>query len=154
MSPGIPSDVYKLYGVISGPVQDSKSRSGEVATGQSEKSITVTYDNFLSDGSLSLTAQTMSVITTQNPIITLNWVDQYFNVLQSEQINATKSTSPDGFHLSIDALTNIFNAKGTLGTTLLAPCIPNPARVASQWYLRCCEFCLAVSDMASDTTQS
>ncbi|KAI2785536.1 hypothetical protein F4815DRAFT_490609 [Daldinia loculata] len=80
------------------------------------KSVAVKYDNFSDDG-LTFLDGTENV-TTRNPTITLNLVDWYSDLVQTGQTNATKVTSPDGFHLSIDAFTNIFDANGTLSTTI------------------------------------
>jgi len=40
------------------------------------------------------------------------------NLVQSGKTHGTKITSPDGFHLTIDFFTNIFEATGTLTTTI------------------------------------
>jgi hypothetical protein len=46
-------------------------------------------------------------------------VDWYSNLTQTGPgIYNTKKTSADGFHITIDVLTNEFNANGTLTTTI------------------------------------
>jgi hypothetical protein len=45
----------------------------------------------------------------------LDWVS---DVVQTGAVNAVKVTGPGGFHLTIDAVENIFEANGTLSTTI------------------------------------
>ncbi|CAI4217630.1 unnamed protein product [Parascedosporium putredinis] len=48
-----------------------------------------------------------------------NQVVHWFSDLtQTGSVEATKKTGPGGFHLQIDVMTNIFNASGTLTTTI------------------------------------
>ncbi|KAL1605018.1 hypothetical protein SLS60_004561 [Paraconiothyrium brasiliense] len=56
-----------------------------------------------------------------------NLVDWYSDVEQTGVVTASKKTSPNGFHLQIDALTNIFNATGTLTTTIDGEVYEQPA---------------------------
>jgi hypothetical protein len=50
--------------------------------------------------------------------VTNNEVDWYSDLVRIGASNSTKKTSPDGFHLVIDAITNIFDATGTMITTV------------------------------------
>lgn len=45
-------------------------------------------------------------------------VDWYSDIRQTGVVSATKKTSPEGFHLQVDAVLNIFNATGSLTTTI------------------------------------
>lgn len=47
---------------------------------------------------------------------TTNYLDWYSNLTRSGQDGAEQVTSADGFHMSIDVMTNIFRANGTLVT--------------------------------------
>ncbi|KAH7355898.1 hypothetical protein BKA66DRAFT_574948 [Pyrenochaeta sp. MPI-SDFR-AT-0127] len=60
-----------------------------------------------------------------NPWDTL--VDWYSDLTQTGIVNATKKTSTGGFHLQIDAILNIFNANGTLRTTIDGNVYDQPA---------------------------
>ncbi|KAI1804331.1 hypothetical protein F4811DRAFT_561900 [Daldinia bambusicola] len=110
--PYVPSGEYIMRGAIAGSVQITIVAD---ANRSIVESVAVKYDNFSDDG-LTFLDGTENV-TTRNPTPTLNQVDWYSNLVQTGQTNATKVTSPDGFHLSIDAMTNIFDANGTLSTT-------------------------------------
>jgi hypothetical protein len=47
-----------------------------------------------------------------------NLIDWESDIVQTGVVRASKKTSPGGFHLDINAETNIFNANGTLTTTI------------------------------------
>jgi hypothetical protein len=49
--------------------------------------------------------------------ITLNHLDWYSDLTRTGHQTAEQYTSADGFHMSIDATSNIFSANGTLITT-------------------------------------
>ncbi|KAI1465205.1 uncharacterized protein F4812DRAFT_452586 [Daldinia caldariorum] len=115
----IHSGDYIMHGAVSGSAQITIVAD---ADGSFVESVAVSYSNFSDDG-LTFLDGTENV-TTRNPTITLNNVDWYSNLVQTGQTNATKVTSPDGFHLSIDAFTNIFNANGTLSTTINGTLLP------------------------------
>ncbi|OTA60085.1 hypothetical protein K449DRAFT_435762 [Hypoxylon sp. EC38] len=118
----IPSGTYTLRGAVAGSAEVTIVSNVEAT---SIESVAVTYTHFSDDG-LTFLDGTENV-TTRNPTITLNVVDWYSDLVQSGQTNATKKTSPDGFHLSIDALTNIFDANGTLSTTVNGTLYTQPA---------------------------
>jgi hypothetical protein len=60
-----------------------------------------------------------------NPLTTV--VDWYSNLFQNGIDTGTKLTSADGFHLNINILTNLFNATGTLTTTIDGQVFTQPA---------------------------
>jgi hypothetical protein len=45
-------------------------------------------------------------------------LDWHSNLRQTVKVTATKVTSIDGFKLTIDVMRNVFNATGTLTTTI------------------------------------
>ncbi|KAI1410598.1 hypothetical protein F5Y13DRAFT_192176 [Hypoxylon sp. FL1857] len=104
----VPSGTYTLQGAVAGSAQVTILPNADATT---IESVAVTYTNFSDDG-LTFLDGTENV-TTRNPTVTLNVVDWYSDLVQTGQTNATKKTSPDGFHLSIDALTNIFQRDPT-----------------------------------------
>jgi len=105
--------VYKLDGLKSG---SAKVVFTEAANGGTISSVAVTYRNFSDDGRTFLNGY--ENVTSRNPSITLNQVDWYSDLVQTGETQATKKTSPDGFHLTIDVLLNDFEANGTLVTTI------------------------------------
>ncbi|KAI0376827.1 hypothetical protein F5Y04DRAFT_265586 [Hypomontagnella monticulosa] len=118
----IPGGVYGMSGNVSGSAEITIVAN---ADGTLIESVAVTYHNFSNDGLTFLDGA--ENVTTRNPTVTLNEVDWYSDLVQSGQTIATKKTSPDGFHLSIDVLTNIFDATGTLSTTVNGTLYTQPA---------------------------
>ena len=47
-----------------------------------------------------------------------NEIEWYSDIVQTGEVDATKKTTPGGFFLSINAMTNIFNATGNLTTVI------------------------------------
>jgi hypothetical protein len=78
--------------------------------------ISVIYHNFSDDGLTFLTGS--ETVRASFPSLTLSHVDWYSDLTQTGNTTNTKKTSPDGFHLTIDVLKNIFQANGTMNTTL------------------------------------
>ncbi|KAI0392627.1 hypothetical protein F5Y17DRAFT_351509 [Xylariaceae sp. FL0594] len=109
----IAGGVYTLDGLKSG---SAKVVFTETANGAALSSVAVEYTNFSNDGCTFLNGY--ENVTSRNPSITLNQVDWYSDLVQTGATHATKKTSPDGFHLTIDVLLNNFEANGTLTTTI------------------------------------
>ncbi|KAH7186885.1 hypothetical protein BKA60DRAFT_531708 [Fusarium oxysporum] len=92
------------------------------ASGYAEVAITpaqvaITYNNYSDDGKIFLNGWENA--TTASDSLTQSHVDWYSNLTQTGPgIYNTKKTSADGFHITIDVLTNEFNANGTLTTTI------------------------------------
>ncbi|KAF2143110.1 uncharacterized protein K452DRAFT_326256 [Aplosporella prunicola CBS 121167] len=103
-----------------------------VLTGNSDKdtlsSVSVTYNNFSDDGINVL--QGWENVTVKIPKPTLNHLDWYSDLVRTGETNSIKKTSPDGFHLDIDVLTNMFDANGTLSTTIDGHTYEQPANGA------------------------
>ncbi|KAL0262313.1 hypothetical protein SLS55_003756 [Diplodia seriata] len=104
---------YTLVGKAAG---EAEVVLGENADGTALANVVVTYRGFSDDGLTFLDGR--ENVTTANPSPTLEVVDWYSDLVQTGKTNATKKTSPDGFHLRIDVMTNIFEANGTLTTTV------------------------------------
>ncbi|KAL4922806.1 hypothetical protein BDW62DRAFT_215760 [Aspergillus aurantiobrunneus] len=102
---------YTMKGKVSGIV-DVQIIGDEGSIG----TIAVHYTDFSNDGVNTLvgtenvTASQMSYSATR--------ADWYSDLVSTEETQSTRRTSSDGFHLEIDALVNIFNANGTMTTTV------------------------------------
>ncbi|XXH04523.1 hypothetical protein Hte_010939 [Hypoxylon texense] len=118
----VPGGVYTLYGAVNGSAQVTIVENGD---GTAIETVHVAYDSFSDDGPTFLDGTENA--TVRNPTVTLNMVDWYSDLVQSGQTSATKRTSPDGFHLSIDVNLNEFNANGTLSTTVNGTLYTQPA---------------------------
>ncbi|KAL4898708.1 hypothetical protein BDV59DRAFT_206967 [Aspergillus ambiguus] len=104
---------YTLQGKASGSAQVTIISK---ANGPSTKTIQVAYHRYSDDGLHFIDGSEM--VTNTMLSVTLNQLDWYSNLTSTGRQYATKKTSPGGFHLTIDTLTNIFNANGTLTTTI------------------------------------
>ncbi|RSM00155.1 hypothetical protein CDV31_011889 [Fusarium ambrosium] len=120
--PRVPAGNYTLPGQHSGyaKIQLRDDSAGSLS------SVSVEYFKFSDDGKFVLNG-TESVKTTAGTA-TLMLVDWRSDLVQivSNVVN-TKKTSPGGFQLSIDIMTNIFNANGTLVTTVDGKTYHQPA---------------------------
>ena len=109
----IPEGAYTLKGVVSG---SAKVTIEDVPDHSATLSVSVDYANF-SDTRGNIINGTESVVQTRPKPTTVALVWRS-NLIQSGTISAAKTTSPDGFNLTIDILTNIFHATGALTTTV------------------------------------
>ncbi|KAH6646053.1 saponin hydrolase precursor [Truncatella angustata] len=82
----------------------------------SVKSVRVNYHDFSNDGHNVLVGYENVTRSALSP--TADHYDWYSNLTSTGVATGTKVTSPDGFHLEIDVLTNFFDANGTLTTTI------------------------------------
>ncbi|KAI9162776.1 saponin hydrolase precursor [Paramyrothecium foliicola] len=107
---------YTLQGKISGAAGVSliAGSSGPYGIG----SVSVTYKDYSDEEGYVLNGFEEVTVTIIPPDFWNNFVDWKSDIVQSGVVNATKKTSNGGFHLQIDALTNVFNATGTLTTTI------------------------------------
>lgn len=104
---------YTLHGKISGTASVTIENT---ADHRRIKTVSVVYKNY-SDERGNILDGTESVM--QNPSRPTEAIlDWHSNLVQSGKTRGTKITSPDGFRLTIDYLTNIFEATGTLTTTI------------------------------------
>ncbi|KAH7222642.1 uncharacterized protein BKA55DRAFT_668195 [Fusarium redolens] len=112
---------YTLAGLICG-YADVEIVGG---VDKSISEISVIYHNFSDDGSTFLSG--FETVRATFPSLTLSHVDWYSDLTQTGSSKNTKRTSPDGFHLTIDVLKNIFQANGTMNTTLDGHLYTQPA---------------------------
>ncbi|KAI5927084.1 hypothetical protein F4810DRAFT_652254 [Camillea tinctor] len=86
-------------------------------TGSSSiKSVAVQYTDYSDDGLHVLNGY--ENYTRSNPSTTLEVADWFSDITQTGETNATKKTTPDGFHASVDVFQNVFEATGTLTTVI------------------------------------
>ena len=97
----------------------------EDASSTSINSMAVSYSNYSDDGLTFLNG--WENVTVENPSITLNKAMWFSDLVQSGTVNATKKTSAYGFRIAIDVMTNIFDANGTLTTTIDGVVYEQPA---------------------------
>ncbi|KAH8652620.1 hypothetical protein BGZ60DRAFT_387669 [Tricladium varicosporioides] len=124
-TPGIPAGNYTLRGRASGvaEVQLVADPLGLAKYG----TVAINYTNFSDDSNHVLNGyeQVTTILTTSQPW--LNKLDWYSDLVQTGIVQATKKTSVNGFHLMIDAALNVFNANGTLTTTINGVVYSQPA---------------------------
>ncbi|CEJ54822.1 Putative Saponin hydrolase (Precursor) [Penicillium brasilianum] len=111
----LPAGNYTLYGKASGLAKASLTKD---PLSGSFKTISVNYFNYSDDAQHLINGYESVTLTTtaSNPWLShLDWVS---NIVQIGAVKAVKKTGPDGFHLTIDAVQNIFEANGTLTTTV------------------------------------
>ncbi|KAF6835718.1 saponin hydrolase precursor [Colletotrichum plurivorum] len=111
--PLVATGSFKLKGKVSGWANVTITPNHD---GSLPETVEVEYHAFSDDG-VNVLAGTEKVSAT-NPTPTLERVDWYSDLVQTGPNNGTKKTSPEGFHLSIDIMSNIFDANGTLTTTV------------------------------------
>jgi hypothetical protein len=111
----LPPGSYTLLGKHSGI---AKTRIVKDLLLDMIKMVSVEYSNFSDDGKHYLHGHEAVTLELSASDPWLNHIDWYSDILQTGATNASKKTSPDGFHLTINALENIFEANGTLTTIL------------------------------------
>ncbi|KAI0871594.1 hypothetical protein GGS24DRAFT_470782 [Hypoxylon argillaceum] len=111
--PHIAPGTYTLVGQASGSAKVTITDNTDVA---STKSVAVEYSDYSDDGVNFING--FENYTRTNPSPTLELGDWYSDLVQTGETNSTKKTSEDGFHLSVDTFVNIFEANGTLTTTV------------------------------------
>jgi hypothetical protein len=80
-------------------------------------SVFMECNDYSDDGLIFLNGFENVTGTTQSP--TLNSIDWFSDLVQTGPgLEASEKTSSDGFHLELDVLTNIFDARGTITTTI------------------------------------
>ncbi|KAL6235921.1 hypothetical protein BDW75DRAFT_250553 [Aspergillus navahoensis] len=111
----LPAGTYTLRGKVSGIANVTFIAD---STSDLLRTISAEYDNYSDDGD-HIIQGFESVTSTPDPtnpwMSRLNW---YSDLEGTGVVTATKKTGPDGFQLSIDVMLNVFNANGTLTTTV------------------------------------
>lgn len=108
-----PAGTYTLYGKVSGLANVTITLD---SMDSYVKSVAVSYDNYRYDNDNTIHGWENITVTPLAGASEL--VDWYSNLTSTGVMSGTKVTSPDGFHLTIDIITNIFEATGTLNTTI------------------------------------
>ncbi|KAL4929384.1 TolB family protein [Aspergillus undulatus] len=111
---------YTLKGEASG-----KAEVQMIGDNTSIRTIAVKYTNFSNDGVNTLVG-TEHVTVTQLSV-SASRADWYSDLISTGELESTKCTGPGGFHLEIDAMVNIFNATGTMTTTVDGVVFEQPA---------------------------
>lgn len=109
----LPPGNYTLRGKHSG---FAKTRIAKDPLLNIIKMVSVEYTDFSDDGEHYLHGHEAVTLTLSASDPWLNHLDWYSDILQTGATNASKKTGPGGFHLTINALENIFEANGTLTT--------------------------------------
>lgn len=118
---------YTLKGAISGLASVQLFSTANALVPNEIDSVAVSYADYADVDGYVLNGYENVTVTIQVPNFWLNLVDWYSDITQTGVVNATKKTSLDGFHLSIDAQVNIFEANGTLSTTIDGVTYEQPA---------------------------
>jgi hypothetical protein len=109
---------YTLQGKVSWcaevKLNGDDSKVGEYAI----KRVAVNYTDYSDDGQHILNGWEDVELTVLSPNIWNQKLDWYSNIVQTGAVNASKKTNSGGLNLSIDVLKNIFEANGTLTTTI------------------------------------
>ncbi|KAH7390518.1 hypothetical protein BKA66DRAFT_580572 [Pyrenochaeta sp. MPI-SDFR-AT-0127] len=124
--PTLEAGNFTLRGKVSGTATVQLIGSSSVFYGGIE-TVTVNYTDFSDAEGYILNGWENVTGTILYPNVWDILVDWHSNIEQTGTVNATKKTSPDGFHLQIDALVNIFNATGSLNTEIDGVVYEQPA---------------------------
>ena len=109
----LPEGTYTLHGTVSGSASVTIKHT---ADHRAIKSVSVSYKDYSDDHDNVINGTEEVTDNSTNPATPV--LDWHSNLIQSGKTHATKVTSADGFKLTIDVFTNIFQATGTLTTTV------------------------------------
>lgn len=107
---------YTIQGRISGAAAVNYTEN-TLDTGRT-RTASVVYSNYSDQSGYILNGREQVSVQILFPNVWNNIVDWTSDIVQTGVVHGTKRTSADGFHLEIDAMTNIFNANGTLTTII------------------------------------
>ncbi|MER6810266.1 hypothetical protein ABT299_13405 [Spirillospora sp. NPDC000708] len=108
-----PQGIYTLRGKASG---SAKITITENPARTAVSAVAASYSRYSDDGIHIINGTESVAATDSSP--TINTLDWFSDLVETGLVHATKKTSASGFHLTIDVLTNIFQATGTLTTTV------------------------------------
>lgn len=111
----LPSGNYTLRGKNSGFAKASLLKDPLLGM---LKTVSVNYTKFSDDGEHYIDGHEAVTVTLSTSDPWLNHLDWYSDILQTGATNASKKTGPGGFHLTINAMENLFEANGTLTSTV------------------------------------
>jgi hypothetical protein len=117
-----PAGTYTLHGGVSGEAEVEITWNAENTT---VSTVSVSYTNYSNDGYHVLNGT--ESVTRRTPSTFVSELDWSSDLEQTGCITGTKVTSPDGFHLTIDILDTVFDATGTLTTTIDGRTYAQPA---------------------------
>ncbi|KAK4042812.1 saponin hydrolase precursor [Parachaetomium inaequale] len=112
----VPPGNYTVRGRVSG-VADVSYAEESSAAGRTG-TVAVAYANYSDQCGYILNGHEKVSVQVLFPNVWDNVVDWTSDLLQTGRVEATKRTSAGGFHLEINAETNIFSANGTLVTVV------------------------------------
>ncbi|KAH7011012.1 hypothetical protein EDB80DRAFT_836619 [Ilyonectria destructans] len=109
-----PPGTYKLTAKVSGyasvTLAGAANSSGIIG-------VAVSYNDYSGDGETFLNGfENVTTIPVASTVAHLDWFSDL--VQTGPNLYATKKSSPEGFEVEIDVLTNIFHSNGTLTTTI------------------------------------
>jgi len=113
---------YLLKGKVSGSAAATFTLN---SAGTAIKNVAVSYENYSDDGLHFICGSENVTATPFN--LTLPIIDWYSNLTSTGEAFSTKITGPSGFHASDDETFNIFDANGTLTTTVDGVVFKQPA---------------------------
>ena len=111
--PIIPEGTYTLSGSISGLATVTIVHAPDH---NAIRTVAVKYDNYSDQAGYILNGS--ESVSETRPAPTTTSLDWHSDIVQTGKVQGTKRTSPDGFKLTIDVRTNIFQATGTLTTII------------------------------------
>ena len=112
-SPVIPEGTYILPGKISGTALVTIKHTDDH---RGIRTVSVAYKDYSdSRGNVINGTEDVTQLPSKPTTFVLDW---HSNLVQSGHVHGTKVTSPEGFKTSVDVFTNIFDATGTLTTTI------------------------------------
>ena len=104
---------YTLRGAVSGSASVSITHTSDHSA---VSTVAVTYKNYSDQRGVVFNGTER--VTQTRPALTTTSLDWHADIVQTGKTSARKLTSPDGFKLTIDVMKNIFQATGTLTTTV------------------------------------
>jgi len=111
--PLLPEGTYTLQGKLSGSATVAIVHT---AGHRAIKTVSVVYKRYSDErGNILDGTEEVTQLPSKPTASALDW---HSNLVQSGKTHGTKLTSPDGFKLTIDYMLNVFQATGTLTTTI------------------------------------
>jgi hypothetical protein len=117
-----PAGTYTLQGRVFGEAEVEITWNAE---NTAISTVAASYTDFSDDGYHVLNGT--ESVTRRTPSTFVSELDWYSDLEQTGCTTGTKVTSPDGFHLRIDILQTVFDATGTLTTTVDGRTYTQPA---------------------------
>jgi hypothetical protein len=116
---------YTIRGQVSGSANVSLAAGSAAMSGIG--TVSVSYSNYSDQPGYVINGRERVSVQILLPNVWDNLVDWSSDLVETGVVQATKLTSADDFHLEINAVTNIFNANGSLTTTVDGVVYKQPA---------------------------